>query len=122
MSPGRSGWPGTAYNQKAVWWTGGTIDGFSQRSYDPGVEIYVRWQKKIRTIVGEGGREVVSRAEVLTDSEVQRGDYLWRGELADLDSDQVVDPTELSEAFEVAEIEESASPADSAKVVRKALL
>lgn len=72
--------------QTAVYWGAPTHDGYGDDFPDP-IEISVRWEDQNELIRTENGEQVVTRAKVLVNRNVEVGGYLFLGTLDDLSSD-----------------------------------
>lgn len=72
----------------AVYWAPGGNNGTGGLLYDVDpVELACRWQNKITLVRDSDGKEQVSQSEVWTEDALDGQGYLFRGTLADLDSD-----------------------------------
>lgn len=85
--------------QPAVYWGAPEADGFGGVSYADPVQRYVRWEDKAEMIVDSQGREIVSRAEVMTPEDMDIQGMLWLGELSELSEAQKADP--MTVAYEI---------------------
>lgn len=54
------------------------VDGFGQPQYDDPIEVYVRWEDAAEQFTTNDGRELVSRAVVMVDRDMNPGDLLQR--------------------------------------------
>jgi hypothetical protein len=83
---------------KAVYWGNPTNTG-AGIEFDSPVQINCRWTVIKQKVKNKLGDEIISKAAVLTDTELQEGGMLWLGELADLSSGFVenVDGREIIE-------------------------
>ena len=71
--------------QTAVWWTNPVPDGYGGVTYDDPVEIKCRWDEYVKIINNTKGEEEISNAQVLTNEDLEEGDLLYLGNLADLE-------------------------------------
>lgn len=85
--------------QKAVYWGTPTSDGYGGFTYADPVEIAVRWTDSVSVITGADGEEIVSKAMVMTGIDVAEQGVLWLGTLAEVDSADEDDPTNLALAY-----------------------
>ncbi len=122
MTPHRSNWPAANLNQTAVWWTSSGMDGFGKRTWNSGTEISARWEDTAQTFLDPQGRETVSRSVVYVASAVALGDFLYLGDLDDLDSTEEGDPTVVATAYEVKNRGNSTSLVDSTRTLTKVIL
>ena len=87
--------------QTAVWWARTGVDSYGAPEWAEPVEIACRWEEKAELIRTAAGDEVVSRAVVYVDRDMNEGDMLAVGTLLALDSGQVSDPREVDGVGEV---------------------
>lgn len=106
--------------QKAVLWINPVLDGFGGRNFAAGVEIDCRWEDRQELFVDSEGRQVLSRAVVYIDRDVQVHDFLFLGELTDLASGED-EPFSNADAYEIRSYQKIVS-LDLAKTVRTAWL
>lgn len=85
--PGRSNLVSRNLKQTAVYWGGPLNDGWGMRSFDPPIEVPVRWEGRSELFMGDDGRQIVSRAVVYSDQVLDIGGYLYLGLLSSLSSD-----------------------------------
>jgi hypothetical protein len=78
--------------QPAVYWGSPQNDGRGGRTYADPVEIYVRWDDEAKLIVDDRGQEIVSRAEVLVQQDLDLDGRLLLGSLSDLAQAERDDP------------------------------
>ena len=76
-------------------------DGEGGISFTAGTEISCRWEGKQMKYIASTGEVAISRANVFTSQDVSLKGYLFLGELTDLDSGSIVDPTLEHEAYEI---------------------
>jgi len=87
--------------QPAVYWPAPEIDGFGGIDYGSPEQRYVRWEDKAEVVVDSEGREIVSRAEVMTPEDMDIQGKLWLGELTSLSESQKADPKGIEGAYEI---------------------
>lgn len=85
--------------QKAIWWENQGLDGFGQAQWKKPVEIDCRWEDVNELIKNASGEERMSMSTVYVDRDMNEGDFLMLGELADMGT--VENPNELKEAHEI---------------------
>ena len=108
--------------QTAVYWANPTKDGFGGHSFDDPVEIAVRWQSTQKLVMGDQGVETLSVAEVIVNQDVVPGEYLFLGELTDLDSDEEDDPKAVTGAYRIIAFEKIPMIKKTDEFVRTAYL
>ena len=108
-------------NQTAVWWQATDNDGDGGRVFADGVEINVRWEHEHERFVDDQEREIVSRAVVFVDRDIDAEDYLYLGTLDVLTSGATNNPYAMGGAYEVRSFEKTPS-IDGQRFVRRALL
>ena len=87
--------------QTAVYWGNPVPDGFGGMTYDDPKEIKVRWDDTINVIKDNSGKEVTSKAKVLTPIDLDEQGYLFLGILSDLSDQDLNQPNAISKAFEI---------------------
>ncbi len=85
--------------QTAVYWASPKTDGIGGFTWADPVEIKCRWTDSTNVVTGRDGQELVSRAFVLVDRDLEEQGVLFLGTLLELDSTQEDDPTELDGAL-----------------------
>lgn len=85
-------------NQTLVYWGNPKNDGFGTYTFDDPVEIRGRCEYKVEMVLSVDGEELVSRARVYLEQEVDGGGYLYLGTLDDsvIGDDQSPSTTEGS--------------------------
>lgn len=73
-------------NQTAVYWANPVNDGFGGYSYDDPVEVSCRWADKIERVEDPNGNEVFAESIIYSTSILKFGEYMYLGELTDMDS------------------------------------
>jgi hypothetical protein len=101
MSPSRSTWLATIRPHKAVYWGKPTPDGYGGRVFSEPREVDVRWEERGVIFVDATGQEQVSQAVVVMGELPVVGGYLWRGTESQLASEELADPNNLLDAFEI---------------------
>jgi len=128
MSTSRLNWPAASYKQTAVYWGNPENDGMGGRTFDEPVELSpddtngVHWKQRQELFIDANGQEKRSQAVVWLAQDVVNGGYLYLGELADLDSDELADPLTVDDAFEIRAFRKIPSVADATRFERKAWL
>ncbi len=84
---------------KAVYWAPPTNDGWGKPTFADPVEIDCRWEDTTKVFVSKEGKESISQSIVFTEEGLATDGYLWKGEEADLDSEQGEDPRKLDDAY-----------------------
>lgn len=94
-------------NQTAAHWTNPTTNGWGEISYDGPVERNVRWVDTVEIIKDTEGKQRISMAQVIMEVVPAVDDYLYLGDLDDLDSSQEAFPETIDDAFRVVKIAKS---------------
>ena len=92
--------------QACAYWAPGNADGFGGFSYSAPVWILCRWEDRQEKFIDDNGQEILSRALVYVDQDVEVGGYLILSD--DLDSSGAVpsDPTDsATEAWQIGRFE-----------------
>jgi hypothetical protein len=82
--------------QKAVYWRSPVADGYGGYTFNPPIEINVRWSERQDKYLTYKGEEAISRSIVHSDQDFMVGGYLFLGTLNDLTS---TDPQLQVDAF-----------------------
>lgn len=90
--------------QTAVYWANPVSDGYGGTNFTAPVEINCRWDGKTKLITDNQGKQIVSKAQVLLNQDVDEGGYLFLGTLDDLDSAQEVNPIGSFGAYEIKQL------------------
>lgn len=91
--------PNRHLNQKAVYWSTPTNDGFGGFAWADPVQINCRWNGSTEVITNSKGREIVSRAKVQVSQDLEEEGRLFLGRLDGLSAAEKADPTALSDSF-----------------------
>ena len=90
------------HKQTIVYWSRSGVSGFGQTSFATPVEIMGRWEDKETRFIDNTGAEDVSDAVAFVGQDVVVGDWLFLGELTDIDSSiDETDPNNVSGAKEI---------------------
>jgi hypothetical protein len=71
-------------NQKAAYWGNPQEDGYGGKLYDDPIEIDCRWEDTNQIILMANGEELLSRAIVFTEQDLEENGLLYLGTLDDL--------------------------------------
>lgn len=93
--------------QTAVYWQPGQADGFGQIVFPSPVEVDVRWDDVAEVISDGKGKEIVSKAQIMTPTMLKEQGYLFLGELSDLNSEQVENPVLVNKAYEIKRVDKA---------------
>jgi hypothetical protein len=89
-------------NQTAVHWRFSGFDGFGGFTFDSSPsEESVRWADETSIYASKDGEEIAAKTKILTKSLVNENDYYYLGELTDLNSGEISDPTTVDGAYRV---------------------
>ena len=91
--------PNRNLNQKAVYWSNPTPNGYGGFDYDDPIELDCRWVERTQVVTDSKGHEIVSRASVQVNYDLDEQGLLWLGELDDLDSAGYENPETISDAY-----------------------
>lgn len=80
-------WVSRSLDQRSVYWKPPKRDGFGGYIWTPPFEIASRWEDRYSNVFDVSGVEVVSRAVVWVDEELEVGGYLWLGALVSTSND-----------------------------------
>lgn len=93
--------PDRNLNQTAVYWGTPVDDGDGGLTFADPVEIDCRWVDISEVITAASGEQIVSRAKVRVNQDLDERGMLYLGTLADLDSTQEGDPLSVDGAHEI---------------------
>lgn len=93
--------PNRNLNQKAVYWGNPQPSGYGGLTYDEPIEIDCRWVDSAQIITDAKGNEIVCRATVQVNRDLDEEGLLYLGELEDLDSSEEADPQTISKAYSI---------------------
>lgn len=71
-------------NQSAVYWGNPQDNGYGGFTYDDPVEIKCRWEDMHQVVTATNGEEVVSRAVVYVDIDLEENGVIYLGTMEDL--------------------------------------
>lgn len=120
--PGMTTFPAYALVQTAVYWASPTPDAYGGRTFTAGAEIDVRWEDRQERFLDAAGVELVSRAVVFADQDLEIGACLFLGTLADLTPAEEADPQIVETAYPIRQLEKVPELASTTRFVRKAWL
>jgi hypothetical protein len=105
--------------QKAVYWANPVPDGYGGSTFDSPAEIDCRWEDSNELFLNDKGENVPSNSKVFVNQDMTVGEYLFLGELTELDSHQ--DPERQNGAYRIKSFQKT--PGLRAKqYIRKAIL
>lgn len=70
--------------QTAVYWGSPQEDGYGGKTYDDPIEIRCRWEDSVQVVSASNGEEIISRAVVFTDTDLEENGLLYLGTMEDL--------------------------------------
>jgi len=88
-------------NQTAIYWSLPTNDGMGGKIFSDGVEVSVRWEDRQQIFIDAKGQEIISRAVVYVDKDMDIGGYLVLMDFDSLASDEVDNPLLISTAMPI---------------------
>jgi len=118
---------GRRLNQTAVYWGNPQEDGYGGNLYDDPIEIACRWEDTQQIILMANGEELLSRAIVFTEHELEENALLFLGTLDDLfsssgESSGDVDLTQIEGVHLIKRYEKTPSLRSDTDFLRKAYL
>lgn len=95
--------------QTAVYWSPGTPNAFGQRTFPIPVEIAVRWDDIVEVISDGKGKELVSKAQIMTPGELKEQGYVMLGSVIDLTLADKLDtpPVDFPDAYEIKRVDKT---------------
>ena len=87
--------------QTAVYWSNPTDDGYGQKNFPVGDEIKVRWDGKMEVVTDKYGKEIISRAEILVQEDIDENGFMYLGSLEDLKDDEQANPEKVEKAYPI---------------------
>ena len=99
--------------QTALYWSKPVADGFGGMTFANPIELTppdtgVRWAEKTQVVSDGKGKEIVSKAEILTPNDLEEEGWLWLGSLNDVPAELVaeagddpLDPRKFADAYEI---------------------
>lgn len=102
--------------QDAVYWGPPTSDGISDTFPTP-EEIKCRWDGSAKLITDKKGRQYVCSSEILSPTECKLGGLIYLGSLDSLTEDQLANPRNYSEIYEIQKVEQTPLFGSSTKFV-----
>jgi hypothetical protein len=102
--------------QTATYWGWSGGDGYGSRTFLAPVQIDCHWEDAQELFIDKDGRQVVSRAKVFVDRDLDMGGYLLLGASSE------ADPRSVSGAFEIRQLAKVAGMGDEPVYVRTAIL
>ncbi len=90
-------------NQTAVYWGNPVNNGYGGFSYDDPIEIKCRWEDSNQVVVEMNGEQIISRAIIYPDTDLQENGVLFLGDMEDIiessgESSGEITPLSLSES------------------------
>ncbi len=66
-------------NQQLTYWSPAGLDGYNQPTFATGIPIMGRWNIQSDTVETGSGQEIVSKAVIHVDRDLEEGGYLYQG-------------------------------------------
>jgi len=88
-------------NQTVVYWGTPSPDGFGGNTFATYVEINGRWEDSSEKFINPEGEEVVSKAMIFLDQDVDIGGWLYLGDTDDISSANQDSPENVDGAYEI---------------------
>ncbi len=113
--------------QTAVYWGAPVADGYGGMTYGEPIELSpptngVRWRERVEVITDAAGNEIVSKAGILTPSDLDEQGVLWLGALNALTEAQKTDPRLVVGAYTIKRFDRTPLFRSTDKFVRMAYL
>lgn len=90
--------------QTAVYWGAPTDNGYGGYTFAAPVEIKCRWDPTDKIISDGKGKEIVGSAQILVTQDLEEQAYIFLGFLADLSTEQKVNPMFVSGAYQIKQV------------------
>lgn len=87
--------------QTAIYWEPTGTNEYGVRTYATPVEKKVRWDDTAEAISTNDGKQIVSKAQILTPVELKYEGWLLLGQLADYNDQDISDPQLVDGAYEI---------------------
>lgn len=114
--------PSRNLNQKAVYWGSPTPNGSGGFTWADPVEIDCRWVASNEQIFSGNGDQIISRARVTVNQDLDEQGVLFLGEIAELTIAQKANPKTLSSAFSIKKFDKVPTISKPIRFSRKAFL
>lgn len=88
-------------NQTIIYWKQLLPDGYGGFTFDSPVEILGRWEDKSQLFINNAGQEIKSSSVVFVKQDISEGDFLFLGEISDIDSGLLDTPEDVPNAKQV---------------------
>ncbi len=88
-------------NQKAIYWAPSELDRHGKPTWANPIEIDCRWDDMAEEIIGPNGEQILSRAQLIVDRDLELKGKL---KLGDLDSTIEDDPNDNKDAWEIIQV------------------
>lgn len=85
--------------QTATYWANPSNDGFNNYTFDSPAQVNVRWEDHQEKVVDENGIEIISKAKVFVDQDMESKEWLMLGTSSE------VNPQSEETAFEIIKFE-----------------
>lgn len=86
--------------QPAVYWGNPQPDGFGGITYDDPIQVYVRWDDKVQSVIAQNGELFVSKSVILTPDDFELQGKIKLGLLSEIGTDE-------TDAWEIKVIEKT---------------
>lgn len=108
--------------QTAVYWGSPADDGYGGFTFDSPVEIPVRWDEKHELITASNGEQIVTKAEIFVNQDVDVNGYLFLGNLTALSDEQSANPKLHDQAHCIRQTSKVPLIKSTTQFVRKAFI
>ena len=86
-------------NQTMVHWPTPVNDGYGGHTFGTAVEIQARCEFRVERAINAMGNEVLSKAFVFLEQEVEEGEFLYLGSLSEINAAGLVNPSTVAKAM-----------------------
>ncbi len=88
--------------QTAIYWEPTGTDGFGRRTFADPIEVRVRWDDMAEAITTNDGKEIISRAVILSPYVMKPEGFLHLGSFNDfMDESHTLSPEQLAGSYEI---------------------
>lgn len=108
--------------QTAVYWGSPVDDGYGGFTFEDAVEIPVRWEENHQLIIAANGEQIVTKAEIFINQDVDVNGYLFLGSLTDLTAEQLIDPKLCEQAYAIRQYSKVPLLKSTTQFVKKAFI
>ena len=108
--------------QTAVYWGSPVSDGLGGNTYATAVDIACRWDGHLENMLNKFGNQITSKAKILVTQDVDEDGFLYLGSLADLSTEEKLNPMKVEKAFPIQRVDKTPLFKSTNKFVRQVYL